>query len=94
MGLEKDYHLYVKMHDLHFNDNTVTKARFKMLCCAVIMSNFRSSNRKPFNKTGFAFIPSKIWVGLPPSHFSDGPVLPPLTYGQCRKLLRFINSKT
>ena len=48
MGPEKDYHLYVKMHDLHFNDNTVTKARFKMLCCAVIMSNFRSSNRKSF----------------------------------------------
>ena len=48
MGLEKDYHLYVKMRDLHFNDNTVTKARFKMLCCAVIMSNFRSSNRKLF----------------------------------------------
>ena len=38
MGLEKDYHLYVKMHDLHFNDNTVTKARFKKLCCAVIKS--------------------------------------------------------
>ena len=46
MGLEKDYHLYVKKHDLHFNDNTVTKTRFKMLCCTVIMSNFRSSNRK------------------------------------------------
>ena len=35
MGLEKDYHLYVKMHDLHFNDNTVTKVRFK--CCAVLL---------------------------------------------------------
>ena len=42
----------------------------------------------------FAFIPAKIWVGLPPSPFSDGPVLPPPTYGQRRKLLRFINSKT
>ena len=35
MGLEKDYHLYVKMHDLHFNDNTVTKVRFK--CCAILL---------------------------------------------------------
>ena len=43
MGLEKDYHLYVKMHDLHFNDNTVTKARFKMLCCADIKTNFRKA---------------------------------------------------
>ena len=43
MGLEKDYHLYVKMHDLHFNDSTVTKARFKKLCCAVIKSNCKEA---------------------------------------------------
>ena len=32
--------------------------------------------------------------GIAPPPFSDGPVLPPPTYGQRRKLLRFINSKT
>ena len=76
MGLEKDYHLYVKMHDLHFNDNTVTKARFKMLCCAVIMSNFRSSIRESFEWLLVSLI---IWLpkikAIAPSRTScsDGP---------------------
>ena len=42
----------------------------------------------------FAFYSCQTMGGIALSPFTDGPVLPQPTYGQCRKLLRFINSKT
>ena len=44
MGLEKDYHLYVKMHDLHFNDNKEIEIILRLL---LVIAMYCQATSKP-----------------------------------------------